>query len=295
MQIPPIRSMLFVPGNRLSLIEKAKSRGADAVVIDLEDAVPMDAKERARREVAEFLQSQVRENYPFFVRVNGLESPEAGRDIAAVVTSGLTGIMVPKLSAPESIHTVEHLLRWAEEDNEVHSKTTITPVFETALGIRNAFGICIASERVAYAGGLGVRGGDVERAIGYKWTPESRETFVLRSKALLDVRAANVSCPLAGLWTDINDLSGLRRFATENRQIGYEGMSAIHPSHVEVINEVFTPTEQELQRDHDLVETFEAASREGRGAVVFEGEMIDEAMAETSRSRIKRYGKGKPE
>ncbi|GAA2094603.1 MULTISPECIES: HpcH/HpaI aldolase/citrate lyase family protein [Brevibacterium] len=289
MRTQPLRSMLFVPGGRLSLIDKARRSGADAVIIDLEDAVPASSKASAREEVAEFLRSVGDDDYPFFVRVNDLSSAEAGRDIAAIVGPGLTGVVVPKVSTGEDIRFVERLLRWTEADAGATKRTLITPVLETAQAIRNAYELCAASERVAYVGGLGVKGGDVERELGYRWTPAGAETFTLRSNVLVDVRAAGVRSPVCGLWTDIDDLEGLERFAEENRQLGYEGMIAIHPSHIATINRVFTPTAEELDHDRRLIAAMDQAAGGGTGAVVFEGRMIDEAMAETSRLRLRRF------
>lgn len=138
-------------------------------------------------------------------------------------------------------------------------------------------------------GGLGVKGGDVERSLGYRWTPSGTETLALRSQVLLDVRAAEVPNPVTGLWADVRDRDGLRAFAEQGRGLGYEAMLAIHPSHIAMINEVFTPTSDELDTDEAIVVAMEAAAAEGRGAVVHDGQMIDEAMAATSRRRLAQY------
>jgi citrate lyase subunit beta / citryl-CoA lyase len=131
--------------------------------------------------------------------------------------------------------------------------------------------------------------GDVERAVSYRWSPQSIETLALRSRVLLDVRAAGAPHPITGLWTHITDLAGLRSFAEQNRSLGYEGMMAIHPSHIPVINEVFSPTPDELARCARLIATVEAAQTNGTGTVTFEGEMVDEAMAATARAMLKRH------
>ena len=116
------------------------------------------------------------------------------------------------------------------------------------------------------------------------------ETFVMRSKVLMDLRAAGSPNPVSGMWADIKDLSGLTAFAEQNRSIGYEGMLCIHPPHVPVINKAFTPTAADLERDWQLVEMMTKSVEAGHGATVFNGEMIDEAMAVTARRRLDRYG-----
>lgn len=290
MHVEPVRSMLYVPGSKLSWVEKARQAGADAVILDLEDAVPSSAKESARREVGEYLNSSAHSDLPIFVRINDLSSSDALEDIRAVVCNSLTGVVVPKVSTSDDVRLVEKILEWTELDRSMETPhTLVIPLLETAQAIRNTYDLCTASDRIAYVGGLGVKGGDVERALGYRWTAEGKETLALRSNVLIDVRAAGTPSPVAGLWTDIEDLDGLRAFAMENRQLGYEGMVAIHPSHVETINQVFTPSRDELERDRRLVAAMDSAGASGNGAVIFEGEMIDEAMAETSRRRLRMY------
>jgi len=107
---------------------------------------------------------------------------------------------------------------------------------------------------------------------------------------LLSVRASRVPNPVSGLWTDIDDLDGLAAFAHQNRGLGYEGMMCIHPSHVSVINAAFTPSDAELDRDRALVEAMREAAEGGRGATIFDGEMIDEATAVTARTRVEKHG-----
>ncbi|WP_187370185.1 hypothetical protein [Streptomyces boluensis] len=118
--------------------------------------------------------------------------------------------------------------------------------------------------------------------------PQGDETYALRARVLLDVRAAGAPHPVAGLWTRIGDLEGLRAFAGQNRALGYTGMMAIHPSHIPVINEVFAPTDAELARAKRLIAALEEGRAQGAGAVAFEGEMVDEAMETTARALLAR-------
>ena len=288
--VPFVRSMLFVPANKTHWVEKGIAAGADAVVLDLEDAVSSDDKELARASVEAFMGEVGTLSTSLFVRINDLSSERSLRDLEAVVSAGLTGVMLPKVQSRDDVVILDRMLGWLERARGLNEGgIRILPVMETANGIRHALSIAQSSARVAYMGGLGVKGGDVERSIGYRWSPEGMETLVIRSNVLLDSRAASIPNPLTGLWSDVRDLDGLREFATQSRNLGYEGMLAIHPSHVAIINEVFTPTATELARDEQLVHAMEQAALRGDGATTLEGEMIDEAMAVTARNRLAKF------
>lgn len=285
-EIRPLRSMLFVPGNKPNWMDKAERYKADALALDLEDSVPTMEKQQARKDVMDFIDRRGAETI-LFVRINDLGSRDALFDLQAIVRPGISGVIVPKVEGPKDIVLVERLLEWLEDSAGMELGTIlINPVLETAAGIRLAFHIGSASERVAYMGGIGVRGGDEERALNYRWSSEGKETFVIRSQVLLDVRAAGVLHPMTGLWTDVSDLEGLRKFAQEGRDLGYEGMTVIHPSHVSVINDVFSPSQEEMQYWQRLLEAMESAEALGSAATVFEGQMVDTAMVKTARSRL---------
>ncbi|MEE2040686.1 CoA ester lyase [Nocardiopsis sp. CT-R113] len=288
----PIRSMLFVPGSRPDRFAKAVASGADAVIIDLEDAVADDGKVRARRDAAEAVTALgSAPGCALFVRINALESWAAAEDVRAVVRPGLAGIVLPKVSGPADVALLDRWLGWSEAEAGLPAGgLAIVPVLETASALRAAHEVGAASRRVMCLGALSARDGDVQRAVGFRWTAEGAETLSLRSRALLDARAAGTPNPVTGLWTAIGDLEGLRRFAEQNRDLGYEGMMAIHPSHVPVVNAVFSPTEEELDRDRRLVGRMERAQAAGTGAAVFEGAMVDEAMLASARARLARYG-----
>lgn len=291
MTIPPyLRSLLFIPATRTELAHKGVAAGADALVFDLEDAVEEGQKSAARDALAQYLSAPERPSIPTFVRINELTTAASFLDLQAVVGTTITGVLVPKVEDTISVAVVDRTLSWLEELAGIEvGATVIVPVCETALGLRNCFDLAAASPRTEYMGGLGTRGGDVERSLGYRWSPAGDETHFVRAEALRDVRAAGKRNPVTGLWSDIRDLDGLRTFAERNRSLGYAGMMCIHPSHVSVINEVFTPSDDELDRDRRLLAAFDLAAQAGRGAVTFEGAMIDKAMAETARTRLRRH------
>lgn len=166
MSAPPLRSMLFVPANRTAWVDKAVTAGADAVVLDLEDAVPAGQKVAARDEVAGLL-ARGTPPVPVVVRVNGLQNRRLLDDLTAVVGRTLTAVMMPKVASVADVVVVDRLLGWLEADAELApGAIRLIPVLETAAGIRSAYDIARASSRCAYMGGLGVKGGDIERSLG---------------------------------------------------------------------------------------------------------------------------------
>jgi citrate lyase subunit beta/citryl-CoA lyase len=287
---PLLRSLLFVPGTRTEWLAKAEAAGADAVILDLEDAVPADGKSQARRDVAAAVAGYAG-HLALLVRVNPLDGWAVAEELRAVAHERLTGVVLPKVSGPQDVRLADRLLAWCERERGLPvGHIALVPLLETASALRAAYDVAMAApSRIAYLGAVTAPGGDVARAVGYRWTLES--TLGLRSRVLLDVRAAGIPNPVAGLWTGIGDLDGLRSFAEQNRALGYEGMMAIHPSHVPVINAAFSPSPDELARYARLIAAVEAAQAGGSGAVTFEGEMVDEAMAATARAVLDRYGR----
>ncbi|MFE3827685.1 HpcH/HpaI aldolase/citrate lyase family protein [Streptomyces sp. NPDC059092] len=298
---PPLRSLLFVPGTRTDRLPKARAAGADAVILDLEDAVPHDGKASARDQVAEAVARAAEDpgGPRLFVRVNPLDGWAAAEELRAVARPGLSGIVLPKVDGAHDVRNADRLLGWCERERGLPPGTiALVPLLETARGLRDAHDCAAAADRVAYLGAITGEGGDVERAVGYRWSPRGTETHALRSRVLLDVRAAGAPHPVAGLWTRIGDLEALRSFAEQNRSLGYTGMMAIHPSHVPVINDVFSPHPDELARAARLMAALEEAQARGAGAATFEGAMVDEAMAATARLLLERHGcaaRGGPE
>jgi citrate lyase subunit beta/citryl-CoA lyase len=283
---PWLRSLLFVPASRPELFAKAAASDADAIVLDLEDAVPRDARPEARRHVKQYLRSGAGASH-VLVRVNPSWSPDFLADLDACVRPGLLGIVVAKVDSPSNMTTAADALSLLEQRRKVRlGSVRIVPTLETAIGIRRSFDIACASPRVAYLGGITARDGDVQRALGFRWSASGLETLAMRSQLLLDARAAAVPNPVTGVWTDVSDLDGLRSFGQQSRDIGYEGMFVIHPSHVAVVNEVFSPDDAEQQRYARLLASYDEACRRGRTAVAFEGRLIDSAMARTARERL---------
>lgn len=273
----PYRSILFVPGHRPAWADKAVASGADCVVLDLEDSVPADEKVAARAVVAESI-ARIRATNPdvgLLVRVNPLATRLTGADLEAVVVPGLDGIFAPKIEKATDVLQYDALLDHFESRNGVTGLEYIVPV-ETVQAIQNCREVALASPRVGAMIGPSAEHADIARAVGYEWTPEGLETLYLRSRVLLACREAGIHA-ITGLWEDLENLEGLAQFALRGRQLGFRGMIAIHPKHVEIVNETFTPSADDIAFYEGMVAAYEAAAAEGKGALRYRGLHIDKA------------------
>lgn len=273
----PYRSVLFLPGHRTTWVDKALRANADAIVLDLEDSVPVGEKFAAREGVAASVQ-RVRDSgseVGLFVRVNPLETRLTGGDLEATVVPGLTGVFTPKIEQSTDVLRYDALIDHFEDRNGVSGLEYIVPV-ETVRAIHRCLDIATASPRVGAMIGPTAEHADIARAVGYEWSPEGTETLYHRSRILLACREAGIHA-LTGLWEDLANLDGLREFAKRGRQLGFRGLIAIHPSHVGVINEVFSPSADDVEFYRGLVEAYEKAQAEGAGALRYRGLHIDKA------------------
>jgi citrate lyase subunit beta/citryl-CoA lyase len=271
------RSVLFVPGHKAAWGPKALKAGPDAIVLDLEDSVPGDAKDAARSIVREQIASlrALDASVGLFVRVNSLATRLTGADLEAVVAPGLDGIFAPKIERATDVLRYDALLDHFETRSGTTGLEYIIPV-ETVLAIQNCREIAAASPRVGAMIGPTAEHADIAREVGFEWTPGGLETLYLRSRVLLACREAGIHA-LTALWERVDDLDGLREFARQGRGLGFRGMVAIHPSHVPLINEVFAPGAAEISFYEGMVAAYQQAARTGSGALRYRGLHIDKA------------------
>lgn len=284
----PYRSVLFIPAHKVAWFEKAVAAGPDAIVFDLEDSVPDHLKEGARGQVADAL-ATYREIYPalgMFVRVNPLASRLTGKDLAATVRPGLTGIFAPKINNALDVIRYDALVEHFEDENGVSGLEYIVPV-ETIDGIQNCETIAAASPRVGAVIGPTAEHADIAKAVGYEWTPEGLESLFHRSKILLATRAVSRH-PLTALWERIHDLDGLREFATQGRKMGFRGQVVLHPTHVSVVNEVYSPPQDVIDFYRGLLLTYNEAEKRGDGAVMYGDIHVDKAHADKAEEWLSR-------
>jgi citrate lyase subunit beta/citryl-CoA lyase len=283
----PLRSLLFVPGHKAAWMDKAPQYGADALILDLEDAVPPADKATARTLVRQAIDALAARRQTVYVRVNALETGMTGDDLSVIVGPGLTGLLPPKVESPDEVRQLDALLTYFERRAGLSpGSVELIPILETAKGIRNAYDIACASPRVASVVGGAGRGGDTNRSLGYVWSREGTETLFIRAKVLLDARAAGIPYPLVASWFEVGDLEGLIADAQRNRQLGFRGMLLIHPSHVAPVNQIFTPSAEEVAYYKGLLAAMAEAERQGSAAVTYQGAMVDIAMVKTAQQML---------
>jgi citrate lyase subunit beta / citryl-CoA lyase len=286
----PLRSMLFIPAHKLDWVRKVKRFDPDAVVLDLEDAVPAGSKGEARQLAREGIRVLQDLGIAAFVRVNALEQG-GDEDVPAVVIDGLSGVMLPKGRSVEEVRELDGLLAHAEGKADLpYRSVSVLPLPETAEGMWSARDLAAASKRVKGLVGViaGPVAGDVARAMGFTPTLEGSEQLYLASKMVLDSRAGGGKYPLASIiGTKLDDLDAVRRLIQRAKAFGYAGVIVIHPSHVQIANEVYTPTVEEVRYFAGLIQAMEQAERRGDAAVSYEGAMIDYAMLPTAQEIIR--------
>jgi citrate lyase subunit beta / citryl-CoA lyase len=263
---PPVRSYLYVPGDDGRRIEKALTSEADAVVLDLEDAVAPNRKDEARETVARVLESEPEK--PVYVRVNAEGTELSAADIDAVAVHHLAGLRLPKTESVESVRLV------AETLEELGSGAWIQCLIESALGLERAFEIATSHERVA---GISLGEADLSADLG---VGDEMGLLYARSRIVSAARAAALPHPVQSVYTNLHDLDGLRSSTEVGKHLGFVGRSIIHPSQVSVVNEVFTPTEEEVSEAKGLLDRL---GSEGGGAFVLEdGLFVDRAVVESA-------------
>lgn len=289
----PLRSLLNVPGNRPEMIEKAARYGADALILDLEDAVPADRKTEARQIVADALEGEALSSELLYVRVNALDTGLLEADLEAVVGPRLEGIQLPKVHTPEVIRAVDELLTRLESTRGLApGSVEILVSIESALGVQLVHEILGAAARVGSVMVGTAQDADLQGDVGYEASADQLETLYIRSRVLLAARAVGLSNPIDGVYADHRDDAGLEAVARRARQLGYRGKKVIHPAQVPIVNRVFSPTAAELERYRRVVEAFDAALAGGRATAVVDGRMIDVAMADTARRALARAADG---
>ena len=279
------RCLLFVPGSRPELLEKAHRSGADALIFDLEDSVPANAKQQARRHVVEALRRP--EGLPVIVRANNADPHDLAADIEALAAAGpslLEGILLPKAVDAAAVQTLTVLLTELESSSGVKSESLgIIPLIEDCLGLRNVFEIASASPRVAGIGLASAEEGDMIADLGGHWTPDSSVLMYPRGRLVCEARAAGIEWLIDGAFMNLADDAALRREAIMARNMGFVAKMAIHPSQIPTILETYSPTEEQIEDARQLVSAFQAAEADGRGAIKHQGKMVDRANIRVAR------------
>ena len=284
-QMKPVRSFLFVPGNKPSWMEKVIAAKADALILDLEDSVPAELKVEARGVVQSKLAWLAEQKQRVFVRINRSPYLYDFQDILAVVGPHVEGIVISKPCGPEDVDCVSMMLSEAEYRNGLPVGTTrVIPLLETARALQFAYEIA-QRERVSALCGATAKNADVARALGYVWSPEGRESLYFKSRAVMAARAAG-KLPIGGVWQQVHDVEGLKKSAQLDRALGMTGELLLHPSNVAVVNEIYSPSSEEVAYYEGMIAALEKAEAGGRASTIYEGEHIDIAHVKTAREII---------
>ena len=274
------RTLLFAPGSRAELLVKSQSGQSDALIFDLEDSVPHNAKDEARRNVAQVLNEGLRK--PMFLRINNPRAGDYQADLAVLATQAsrvhVMGIILPKAELTSDIEQVGHALTDIESRFGLPlGSLKILPLVETCMGLRNTFDLASVSNRVCGMSLASAEQGDFMVDLGGRWTPQSLALSYPRSKMVVDARAAGLQWLVDGVFMNLQDIEALRTECQIARELGFVGKMAIHPTQVEVMREVFSPSEAEVLYARGLLEAVKEAEARGQGAVRYQGMMVDYA------------------
>ncbi|HET9662845.1 MAG TPA: CoA ester lyase [Burkholderiales bacterium] len=276
----PIRAALFAPGSKARVMAKALESGADAVLFDLEDSVPVSAKAEARSLVARAIDDAAGRTAPaLYVRTNAAVTGLLDDDLAAIVRPGLEAIFLPKVETISEVqHTASLLERLESAKGMKRGAVEIVLMIESALGVYRCFDLINASPRVASTCIGGARDGDLQTDLGCGWSIEGTELMYARSKILLDTRAAGKAWPLDGVFSDLEDEAGLIKDSMLSARLGYVGRTVIHPKQIAPVRRAYAVPEADVQYYQRVVSEFEAVEKKGVAAITVDGRLVDYAM-----------------
>ena len=266
------RSMLFLPGNNPNMLINGNCLGSDAVIFDLEDAVAPDQKDAARILVRNTMRYMDFRGCEIIVRINSIDTPYWKQDVDTILPYKPNLILLPKTGSAEDVRQADAYITEVEAKLGMEKNTVgLMPLIETALGVENAFSIATAAGRVE---ALFLGAEDLTADLRCKRTKEGREIEYARTRLVVAARAAGVEV-YDTPFTDVNDDEGIWKDAQLAKALGFTGKASISPRHVEVINQVFSPTLAEIDYAYEVLEAIAMAKAQGKGAIALRGKMID--------------------
>jgi citrate lyase subunit beta/citryl-CoA lyase len=285
MFMKPVRTALFAPGIKERVMSKALESGADAVILDLEDSVPVASKAEARALVAKIIDGAASSNSAIFVRVNAAMTGLLADDLDAVVRAGLNAVLLSKAENVEDVQQTAAALERLESQRDMKpGSVEIILQIENALGVYNCFNLIKASPRVAATCFGSARDGDLQTDLACSWSIEGTELLYARSKVLLDTRAAGSHIhPLDGVFSDLSDEPGLIADSRLSARLGYIGRTVIHPKQIAPVKSAYAVPEAEVAYYQKVVVEFAAAEKAGTAAISVDGKLVDYAMAQRAR------------
>jgi citrate lyase subunit beta / citryl-CoA lyase len=265
------RTFLFAPGNHARRVEKALALDADAVILDLEDAVANAEKKATRAVVVAALQrSRPCKGY---VRVNALSTEWCYGDVVAVVQKGVDGIILPKVEQAHEVKTIDWLVAELERERGIpKGAIDIIPIIETAKGLSHVDAIVGAGTRVRR---VAFGAGDFTLDVNIEWSRGEDELLPYRNAIVVASRTAGIEPPIDTVWIELKDAEGFRASTRTVKRLGYQGKMCIHPDQVPVVNEIFTPTPAEVTTARKIVAAFEEAEARGLASIQVDGRFVD--------------------
>ena len=281
------RSLLFIPGNNERFLVKSTSLKPDILCFDLEDSVPANDKQVARKLVAEHLASrQEDKESSIYVRINSVDSGLVEEDLNKIIVNGLDGVVLPKINNSQEVIEIADKIEALVSKRGISSRIRIIPSIETAKGVINANSIALAHENVvALVFGVFDYLYDMNIDIEYD---DSISYYYARSKIPVDAKAAGIEA-LDGIWQEVNDIDGLLKDAINGRKLGYSGKTLIHPSHINPVHDIFRPTKKQIEWAEKVLAALQDAFEKGntKGAILLDGKMIDAVHYKQAKSVIK--------
>lgn len=289
------RSMLFLPGNNPNMLINGNCLGADAIIFDLEDAVSPAEKDAARLLVRNTMRYMDFGSCEKIVRINSIDTPYWKKDLDVILPWKPDMILLPKTGTAADVQAVDSYMTQLEQKLGMQPNTVgLMPLIETALGVENAFLVAAAAKRVR---ALFLGAEDLTADLQCKRTKESKEIFYARTRLVMAARAAGVDV-YDTPFTDVNDDAGIREDAAFAKALGFSGKASISPRHVEVINEVFSPTQSDIDYAYEVMDAIALAKQQGKGAISLRGKMIDAPIVTRAQQTIamaKALGLGREE
>ena len=283
----PVRTALFAPGIKDRVMGKALAAGADAVILDLEDSVPLATKAEARTLVAKTIDGvAANPSRPgIYVRVNAASTGLLADDLEAVVRPGLDAVLLSKTENIDDVRQTAGSLDRLEKARGIGAGAVeIILQIENALGVYNCFNLIKASPRVVATCFGSARDGDLQTDLGCSWSIEGTELLYARSKVLLDTRAAGANIhPLDGVFADLNDEAGLLADSKLSARLGYIGRTVIHPKQIAPVKAAYAVPEADVAYYQKIATEFAVAEKTGTAAIAVDGKLVDYAMAQRAR------------
>ncbi|MDE6098595.1 MAG: citrate (pro-3S)-lyase subunit beta [Muribaculaceae bacterium] len=274
--------MMFVPGNNPAMMQDAHIYGPDSIMLDLEDSVSMAEKDTARLLVHHALKSVDYGNTEMVVRINPLNTPYGKKDIEAVVKAGVHVIRMPKTETAEEVREVEREIERVEKELGCLGRTRIMAAIESALGVVNAYDIATASPRMM---GIALGAEDYCANLKTQRSNDGDELRLARETIVVAARAAGIDA-LDTVYSNVNDMDTFRKEVEFIKTLGFDGKSIINPRQIDVVNEVFTPTQKDIDKARTIIAAIKEAEKKGSGVIAVNGKMVDKPVVTRAQRTI---------